>query len=636
VALEDLEELIESLTGDFEALESPLASVSDLLDNLASTVDVATSALDGLGDALGSLKAGGAAAEDVGEKVKGATDTIESSCGHAASAINTINAALSSIADGPLPSARQAATAVGQAIGGALTSGAHEAAQALSALGPEGEAAGAALEGLAAVASATVGTLATLIGTAIEVSEKLALMRARFDGLAGSAEGGAKVTAMVMRLGQQLPFATDQVAAWAQKLELAGIKGQALERDIKAVAAAAAFGPDVAAGAEHLFRRLGEGGPAADKLLKDLSAGGQRAARELMAAGLTIADLGGQAAVAKMSAEQLHDALAKALQAKGGEALGVMMESWPNIIEKAREGFFSLFGDLGPSVKPFMAEVKGLFSEFSKGGTVINALKPVVTAVLGTLFDWAKKATAALHKGLLYVVVGALTAYIAMRPVIDAIKQLAASENFLTGLKVALVLLALPFAVMAVAIVLVIATVGILVAALGAVVYGIVWLAGAIVGFVASAASALSDWISGAVEAASNFVAGLVQGISSGAGAFVDAVKGLAQSGMNAFTGFFGIRSPSTKMLKHGDENIAGAAATGVDRGAPKVKRAMARLGGEPGTGEGGRGDRGGGGREVHYHYSGPVEHYPTFREHMRRFLEETAAEAGAAPAEAA
>jgi hypothetical protein len=98
-------------------------------------------------------------------------------------------------------------------------------------------------------------------------------------------------------------------------------------------------------------------------------------------------------------------------------------------------------------------------------------------------------------------------------------------------------------------------------------------------------------------------VAGLVQGIQAGAGAVIAAVSGLASSALGAFKGALGIHSPSKVMLEHGEDNIAGATATGVDKGAPKVQDAMARLGdGEKGTGSGkgrGKGKSDGSGKTV-------------------------------------
>ena len=55
-------------------------------------------------------------------------------------------------------------------------------------------------------------------------------------------------------------------------------------------------------------------------------------------------------------------------------------------------------------------------------------------------------------------------------------------------------------------------------------------------------------------------------------------------------------------MLEHGEDNIAGAAATGIDKGAPKVDKAMAGLGSaRPGKG-GGKGAGAASGGAVEFH----------------------------------
>jgi hypothetical protein len=630
VALEDLQELLESLTTGLEDLQAPLEDLTSLLSSLTSGLDGLKSGSEGAGHAL---QGAGESAQGVGGMLQKATEGAKV----AAEAIRGLGEAAEAMANGPLPSAGEAMSAVGNVLGGAMTGAADKAAEALGKLGPEGEAAGAALQALAEVASATVGTLTTLMGIALEVNEKIDLMSARFEALAGSTAGGEEIFNMVQKLGQELPFATAQIAGWAQGLRAAGVQGKQLEEDIKAVAAATALmGESGGAAAMQLFKRLGEGGPAADKLLKTFQEGGPKADKLLKEMGLSLADIGGAAALSKMSAEQLHEALAKAMEKKGSGPLDAMMNGWPNIIQKAREGFLSLFDALGPAIEPFMAEVKGLFGEFSKGGVVINMLKPIVTSVLSTLFGWATTAFHAIHQGLLFVAVYALKAYIAIRPIVDHIKQLVSSQQFITGLKIAFIALGAAVLIAALPFLFIVASVLAVVAVFGLLVAGAAYVGAMLVAQIGAWWQALSGLASGAVDAASNFIGGLVQGISAGVGAVVDAVKGLASSALGAFTGAFGIRSPSTVMLEHGEENIGGAAATGVDRAQPKMKAAMARL--SDGAGAGGKGGargQGGDDRELHFHYHGPLEDYERFKRYARRFLEETANEAGATPGQA-
>lgn len=627
--LGDLEEEFEAAGEAASAFEDSLASLpSALLSTQAAAAQAGTAARDAQGRFI--------AAGDGAKKAGAGAMSMGGAMQKAAGAISSIGKAALAIATGSMPSATQAGAQLGEAIGGALTGAADKAAGALSALGPEGEAVGEALQAVTAVAAATIGTLATLAGIAIDVTQELGLMTDRFAALSGSAAGGAAVTAMVQNLSKTLPFATAQIASWATSLEAAGFKGAQLESSIKAVAAASALmGDQGAAAASNLMKKLAEGGDGAKKLLDAIQKGSGKSNKLLADMGLSSKDLAAamgmtDAAFAKatISADQMNAAIAKALQKKGAGPLEDLGNTVPEILGKAKEGILSLFDGLGPSVKPFMAEVKAFFGEFSKGGTAINTLKPIVTSVFSTLFSWATTATHAIHAGFLMITIAALKVYIAMKPMIDRLKQLAQSSTFITGLKVVLFALALPFLLIAVNVLIAAAAVALIVA--GFVILGgiIAEVVGAIVGFVGDAASAIADWVSGAASAASDFVAGLVNGIVSGAASVVSAVSNLASSALGAFTGALGIHSPSTIMLEHGEDNIAGAAATGVKKGTSKVEDAMAKMGSsEPGSPDGKSGG-GSGKKEYHFHYDGPVESYPVFRENMHRWLEETGAEA--------
>lgn len=475
------------------------------------------------------------------------------------------------------------------------------AIDALKGLGPEGQAAAAALAALAAVISATVGTMTMFAVKAIEMTERARAMREAFAGLAGSAAGGKAVQDMLGHLN--LPFAGSQVNAWAATLTAAGVKGRALESEIKAIAAAQALGgaagKEWGQGAEDFFRKMGEGGKEADDLVKKIQGGG-RGVEALKAMGLNIEDLGGQMAVSKMKADQLREAVTHALQVKGAGSLAALGDTWDVIKMKAMAGLNSIFGGLtgakGP-VETFMHAVKDLFSEFNKGSVLTNALRPIVTAVFTKLFEWGTKALNAIHKGFLLITIGALTAYIALRPYIDSLGEFLASANMLRGVAIVLALMALPWVVLAAAVMVVVTIFGLVVAAIGLVVSGLVYVVGAIASFVASVGSAFADAYAAATGAGGSIVDGLVAGLMAGGAAFIASISGLASKGLDAFKGIFGIASPSKVMLEHGDQNIAGALATGVDKGGDKVDASMSRLGG--GAKPGAAGPQEGGGRQA-------------------------------------
>jgi hypothetical protein len=462
-------------------------------------------------------------------------------------------------------------------LGGAL----GQVQNALSKMGPYGQAAAVAIGVVGMAVEATVGRLKEWGQTAIEVVERASLLRAAFTGLAGGAAQGAAAGKLVEGLVDTLPFAKQQTEAWATSLLEVGEAGATLAAHVRAIAAAQALtavtGGQGGAAAQELFTKLALGGKATESFMKQVHEGGKPAAKILAKMGLNIRDLGGEAAVAKMNAQQFGDAVTKALQARGAPALAVMMNSWPNILEKAREGMMSIFGGLTGPVEGFMGEVRKLFSEFSKGGVAVNLLKPIVTAVFGALFRWGTMAINAIHRGFLLLVIGGLQLYIAMRPAIDAFGKILAYVPVWAILKVILgsivgIVLAFVGPFLAAA-----AAVGLLIAAIGA------------------AVAYFSTLADDAMDAGGSIVNGLVQGVTGAAGQFMDALSGLASKGLAAFKGIFGIASPSKVMLEHGEKNIAGATASGIDRGADKVDASMAKLGGSPQGGAGARGEGNGG-----------------------------------------
>lgn len=478
---------------------------------------------------------------------------------------------------------------------------------ALAKMGPQGQAAAAALTVMAAAAAVTVGTLASLAEKAIEVGERMALLRAGFAGLAGSAAGGRAVQDMISGLG--LPIATSEVNNWAASLVGAGVKGKQLEAELRAIASAEAlkkaFGGGGGAAAENFFKVMGNGGKEADEMLKKIQAGGRRGAEAIKAMGLNVEDFGGQAALAKMNAEQLVATATKALQMKGAPALEAMANSWDVIKMKATEGFASIFSGLGGAkgpVESFMGAVKSLFGEFSKGGVAVNLLRPIVTTVFSTLFAWGTKALNAIHRGFLMAAIAGLQLYIYLRPALTQFKEFLTSANMLRGVAIIFGLLALPFVALAAVMLVVVGVIGAVIAAVGLLVAAFVYVVGAVAGFVASIVGAFADAYAAATGAGGSFVDGLIAGITAGAGKLVAAVTGLASSALGAFKSAFGIASPSKVMLEHGEKNIAGGLSAGVDRGADKVDASMASLGaGGAGTPAGG-GAKGGG---VHIH--GPI-----------------------------
>lgn len=532
--------------------------------------------------------------------------------------------------------------------------------QSIAALGPYGAAAAAGIKVLAAATMIVVGTLLAMSAAAIDVVQQRAALLATLSALSSGGPAGQRTLEMVEQLGVALPFATAKIETWAKSLMSAGIQGKELESAIKATAAATAImGESGGAAAEKLIKQLAEGGAGASKMIKSITEGGAKSNRLLADMGLQAKDVAAQLgmtpeqmAKARVSAVDMGHAIERALSQKGAGPLEALGSTFPVILQHAKEGLLSLFDGLGPAVAPFMAAVKSLFAEFNRGGAATNGIKPIITSLFSTLFGWATRAVTAIHgivsaftgtgeggsaagkvlKGVWDRVVATFwTVATAVQPIISAFKAILSNATVLTGLKAIFVglavvvgLVVLPFLAIVAVIALVVAGIGL---AVGYIAAGIAFVLGAVIGLAADVWGALSGFVSGALDAASGFVGGLVDGITAGAGAVVDAVKGLASSALGAFTSAFGIHSPSTVMLEHGEDNIAGAAASGVEAGTPRVERAMAKLGPTVGTGaQGGNGKGGaqGGERTITFNNCtfGEVKE-ETFRAWMARYLDE-------------
>lgn len=494
---------------------------------------------------------------------------------------------------------------------------------------------------LTAVLGGAVAAVYKLGEAAIDVVQKASMLRSVLGALHSSDAIGGKLANMITALGTKLPFATSQIAEWAKSLSMVAQNSGQLDSMIRSTAAAQAImGESGAAAARKMFETLARGGAPAAALAAKLRAGLPEAREELAGLGLKYADLAAALGMTaaqfrntRVTAEQMNAAIQKALQTKGAGPLAEMAATWPVIWMKAKEGFSSLFEALGPAVKPFMQSVRSLFGEFARGGVAINVLKPIVTAVFGALFDWGKRAVDVIHKGFLYIVIGALTAYIALRPLINAIAGFVASTNMLRGVAVLFAMMVVPLVLLVGFSLLVFsaigAIVGIVATLAGALVYTIGAIVGAIAGFVASIGEAFSSAYAAATAAGGSIVDGLVAGVLAGAGVFASAISGLAASGLAAFKGVFGIASPSKVMLEHGEENIAGATAAGVDKGADKVDASMSKLGAGGASAGGGKGGAGGE-RHYHFHYTGPANQADDFFERAAAWLHGLRDEAGA------
>lgn len=476
---------------------------------------------------------------------------------------------------------------------GKMTAGANSAGgvlgkvtAGLKALGPEGEAAAAILQVVAAAVTAVAVTLWDWAAAAVASAQKRDALVATFNALGASGEATLAVTS---KLAASLPYTTSQVNAWAKSLMAAGVQGQAMEQGVRAIASATAImGQEGGAAAEMLIKRFAMAAETGAKLKLD-----RRMMNSLAQAGVSAAALAEALGVpaAKLStmsvdAAKLGDAMQKALVGKGGAALANVGLTWDSIKAKFDEGIGSIFSGMSDAVRPFMQAIKDLFGEFNKGAPSVTLAGGVMKSVLTKVFDVATRAVNALHYGFLVVEVAALKVAIAVAPFVKWLIAIYSNAAVLTGIKVMLVALLAPLAA-------IIAFFGLVAAGFAIIVTGIatgIAMIGA--GF---------SWIVGQVA---NFIGGIVEGISSGTGEVVAAVTKLAADALKAFKSALGIKSPSAVMRVQGQYMAAGTV-QGLEAGTPAVRAASARMGlaGAAGAGQGATGARagsaGGGGVQV-------------------------------------
>ncbi len=527
-------------------------------------------------------------------------------------------------------------------VTGKLTAG-------LRALGPAGAAVATALTVIIAVVGAVVIAFRDMAAAAISISQEKDALAATFKALSTGSESGTELVDSLSEVAAALPFAEGKVLAWGKSLMSAGIEGDKLTSAVKATAAATALmGDEGGQALQTMVKQLAAGGDAADAMIKTVQAGGKKAAVQLAAMGLQADDLARALGVSPekmktmaLTAEQLGDAIEKAVTEKGAGALETMGLTWDSIKSKISDGAEDLFEDMGSAVTPFMQEVKSLFSEFFAGSTTMTTTKEIITAALTQVFAVATKVVNFLHKGFLMVEIAAFQVATAMLPIVRIIMAIATNSMVLDGL--IFILKTIGVVILAIAAPLMIVTaafwaVGAVVfAVLSAIVGAILWCVGDAVRAFGVMGTTISTWASSAASAAGNFVMGIVNGISTGAGLVVDAVKNLASSAMSAFTGFFKIKSPS-QLMADTAIHIPGGAAVGIEAGTGDVVEAMEDMG-DAGMGGASKGfakqggtKAGGGGGDVYnlnVQYSGAKEDYEDFE---TKFLNTVAKLRGMAP----
>lgn len=442
---------------------------------------------------------------------------------------------------------------------------------------------GAALKLGAAALDAAVGMgklVAKGFELALSAADAKGDMILLFDALGDGVVTGQEAVAMLDRLGTTTGLTREKLGATAQAFAAMGVTGvDQLEKLTLAAVSAGAMAKGGGEAFEQMFRKISTAQQTGQALKIPLKGMGSLASMGLKVddvakqMGLSSAALSEQLAKGSVDAKRFGDALTDALVKKGAGPVADGAEDIGNMWARAKENVSKFFEDI--DIGPFVGELKKLFGILDSGSSSGQALKAGVGAFFKEIFALATAALPVVREMFLGLIIYGLKAYIALKPVVAAIKEFAASETaamMLTGLVNVFRMMAIAVGVVAVVLGTFAAAVGMTVAVLGT-------LAAAITMLVATASTVLGQWVASARTAAADFVAGLVQGITSGASAFAKAVKGLAAAGMAAFNGPDGIdaHSPSEKMFASG-VNMGEGVVGGVDASAASVAKAATGM----------------------------------------------------------
>ncbi len=445
------------------------------------------------------------------------------------------------------------------------------------------------LEGMALAAVAVVAALGAIVFAgaklAIEANEAKEKLRTLFDALGEGKITGEKTIAMIDDLGDRLGLTRDQLAPFTKGFMVLGINGVDALRELTVAAAGL---DQITAGAGEAFTKLFGKVDAAAQAGQKLTIPFPKLVTSLKAANLNVGDLASamkmtEGDLAKglkagtVNAKDFANALTDAATTKGAGPLARAGMQLGNVWKKATESVSKFFEDV--DVGPFLKEVKSMFDILGQANPSGRALKSGIGAFFKEVFVIAAKVVPMIKHFLLDVIIYGLKAYIAIKPMIQAFKDWAASADGASTISSVLDAVVTAFKVMGAVVLFVVGVATIFFGALLGIQVAIVGVGYAIMSFVGGAAAALAGWVAGAASAAADFISGLVGGIAVGGAKVVGAVSGLAKSALNAFTGKDGIdaHSPSVKMMKAGGHMTDGVV-EGIGAGTPDVHGASSGM----------------------------------------------------------
>ncbi len=458
---------------------------------------------------------------------------------------------------------------------------------------------GQAVAAIISVAGGLVGLTAGLVVSgakfAVFASQAKQAMISSFDAMGGGIVTGGQLDDMLSGLADRIGITKDELAPLTQAFLQMGVTSvDALEALTTAAISAEAITKGGAAAFTDLQKKIqlavetGQGFKLGEKQLLSLRDAGIGVSDMAVKMGMTTAALTAALKAGTVDAKKFGDAMIEAVTEKGAGPLKRMASSFEAVRKKWDQDIGDIFEDI--DVGPFMAEVKALFGIFGQATPSGQALKAGIGGFFKEVFSLATQVVPVVRHFLLDMVIWGLKAYIALKPIVQTIKDFFASATgaavlnsvltvaweALKGVGIAIAVVVAGFALFAGWIAL---CVGFAASFVGSMLTLAVTISTAVGGAIAGAVETLMTWVAGAPQLATDFVTGLVTGITAGAGAVASAVSGVAGGAVSAFTDFLGIKSPSKVMMALGGHTSAGFAA-GLEGGGGAVQGAASSVAG--------------------------------------------------------
>lgn len=491
--------------------------------------------------------------------------------------------AIKDVLGGELGNLASAAQAAGGPLGGLAGQ-----AQNLAAIAGKGGAAGVVLALAAAVyalGKAIVSTILDFARFVAMTADAARSARLLNDAAAGSAKGGAELSAVVQDIAGKVPLAKDRIAEMGRQLEIAHLSGRRMQNALEAMGITASAVGDSAA------QKLGQIAEQAQKIRRfmvgryDLEGTGlafdELAAQVAESSRVTVAQARVMLQRGQLSVDQGLEAMAAAVQKKFGGTVAAQMLSLKVQMDKLHENIAAIFG--GANLEPFLKGLKLITDLFSQNTVTGRILKTMFETLFNPLVKQGSTVFPVIRGFLQGLIIGLLLVEIAFLKVKKVMSEafggsksdinwvnvaIAAGATIVIGMTLALAALAAGATAAGIALLFAFLPV---IATMALVAAGIYLVVKAVRG----AAAAVGSVDLGA--AATNIVNSFVNGIKANIGSVVSSMAGLGSAAAAALKGALGIASPS-KVAIDAARNVTTTFAGEVEDGQGDTQAAFAGM----------------------------------------------------------